>query len=165
METHDPRLSQFNDMSLPAARRQPPVDIPNQEERASIARLSSALQSALAHDEARYRLVGPHGESLELPQEVLVILARAAAILARGQSISILAVHKELTTQQAADLLNLSRQYLVRMLDDGKIPHTRTGKHRRLRIEDVLAFQEARDRQRRESLGERFDEGLDDGEA
>ena len=63
-------------------------------------------------------------------------------------------VHQELTTQQAADLLNISRQYLVRLLEEGKIPYTRTGKHRRLRIDDVVAYKQARDRERSESLDE-----------
>jgi excisionase family DNA binding protein len=56
------------------------------------------------------------------------------------------------TTQQAADLLNVSRQYLVRLLDESRLPFRKTGKHRRLRIEDVLAFKEARDKDRRVGL-------------
>jgi excisionase family DNA binding protein len=77
-----------------------------------------------------------------------------AEVLARGDAITLIPVHQELTTQQAADLLNISRQYLVRLLEEGKIPYTRTGKHRRLRIDDVVAYKQARDRERGESLDE-----------
>lgn len=103
---------------------------------------------------AKCQLVGPNGESLEIPESVFYVLERVAEVLARGDSVTVVPVGKELTTQQAADLLNVSRQYLVRLLDDGAISFRRTGKHRRLRIEDVLAFRERRDQEREATLGE-----------
>lgn len=98
------------------------------------------------------RLVGPKGEEVALPDAVFYVLERVAEVLARGDSVTIVPVGKELTTQQAADLINVSRQYLVRLLDEGRIAHTKTGKHRRLRIEDVLAFKEQRDGERKDAL-------------
>jgi excisionase family DNA binding protein len=89
-----------------------------------------------------------------LPEAVFYVLERVAEVMARGDSITVVPVGKELTSQQAADLLNVSRQYLVRLLDEGKIPFRKTGKHRRLRIEDVLSFKEARDQEREEGLRE-----------
>ncbi len=58
----------------------------------------------------------------------------------------------DVKAQQAADLLNVSRQYLVRLVDEGRLPSTKTGKHRRLRLADVLAFKASRDKVRKASL-------------
>ncbi|MBP8805256.1 MAG: excisionase family DNA-binding protein [Kofleriaceae bacterium] len=100
------------------------------------------------------QLVGPQGESIELPASIFYVLERVAEVLARGDSITIVPVNREVTTQQAADLLNVSRQYLVRLLDEGRIAFRKTGKHRRLRIEDVLKFKDERDKDRRAGLRE-----------
>lgn len=101
------------------------------------------------------RLVGPSGEQIPLPEPMFHLLARMAEVLARGDAVTIVPVGQELTTQQAADLLNVSRQYLIRLLDANELPFTRTGgKHRRLRIEDVLAYKARRDREREEGLDE-----------
>src|SRR5262249_51904915 len=100
------------------------------------------------------KLVGPSGETITIPKSVFYVLERVAEVLARGDSISVVPVGKEMTTQQAADLLNVSRQYLVRLLDEGRIPFTKTGKHRRVRIEDVLAYKEKRDQERESQLDE-----------
>ena len=73
-------------------------------------------------------------------------------ILTRGDAVTVVPVGKELTTQQAADMLNISRQFLIRLLDEGKLPYSKTGKHRRLKIEDVLAYKEKRSKERRAGL-------------
>lgn len=98
------------------------------------------------------RLLGPKGEEVVLPESVFYVLERVTEVLARGDSVTVVPVGKELTTQQAADILNISRQYLVRLLDDNRIAFRKTGKHRRLRIEDVLAYKERRDRERGDAL-------------
>jgi excisionase family DNA binding protein len=141
-------------------RRMTPVSAPP-EQQPEIQKLSAALD-AVADGIAKTRkrrgprcqLVGPDGEAIPLPESVFYLLARVAEVLAKGDAITIVPIGKELTTQQAADLLNVSRQYLVRLLDEGRIPYTRTGKHRRLRIEDVLAFKEKRDHERQEALAD-----------
>ncbi len=125
------------------------------DQQAAVAQLSRLL-GGLSHTRRRRgpacKLVGPHGETLPLPESVFYALERVAEVLARGDAITIVPVGKQLTTQQAADLLNVSRQYLVRLLDEGRLSFTKTGKHRRLRIEDVLAFREKRDAERRAAL-------------
>jgi excisionase family DNA binding protein len=135
-------------------RRMTPVSAPP-DQRAEVQALSRLL-GGIAHPSRRRapkcQLVGPHGEAIAIPESVFYVLERVAELLARGDAITIVPIGKELTTQQAADLLNVSRQYLVRLLDDGRVPFTKTGKHRRLRIEDVLAFKETRDKERKTAL-------------
>ncbi len=135
-------------------RRMTPVSAPP-DQRADVAALLRLLES-VAHTRKRQlskcQLVGPSGESISLPESVFFMLERVAEVLAKGDAITIVPVGKELTTQQAADLLNVSRQYLVRLLGEGRIPYTKTGKHRRLRIEDVLAFKQKRDDDRSAAL-------------
>jgi excisionase family DNA binding protein len=75
-------------------------------------------------------------------------------VLARGDAVTVVPIERNVTTQQAADLLNVSRQYLVRLLDEGRMPSTRAGKHRRVRVEDVLRFKETRDDARAGALDE-----------
>jgi excisionase family DNA binding protein len=137
-------------------RRMTPVAAPP-DQQAQVVALSRALGQMVHPPKRRApkcQLVGPKGETIALPESVFYVLERVAEVMARGDSITVVPVGRELTTQQAADLLNVSRQYLVRLLDDGRISFRRTGKHRRLRIEDVLTFKEKRDRDRRAGLRE-----------
>lgn len=137
-------------------RRMTPVAAPP-EQRAQIVALSRAMEGMADTPKRRApkcQLVGPGGEAISIPESVFYVLERVAEVLARGDSITVVPVGKEVTTQQAAELLNVSRQYLVRLLDEGRIPFRKTGKHRRLRIEDVLSFKEQRDKDRRAGLRE-----------
>jgi excisionase family DNA binding protein len=99
-------------------------------------------------------LVGPNGDSVTLPTSILQVLRVAARHLAKGQAIRLIAVDRELTTQQAADLLNVSRPYLVKLLEHGEIPYTKTGRHRRVRLADLMSYKARRDGQRMETLAE-----------
>jgi excisionase family DNA binding protein len=100
------------------------------------------------------RLVGPHGEPIELPPAVYEILAEVLRAMAQGQAVTVTPLDTELTTQEAADFLNVSRQYLVRLLDQGAIPFTKVGTHRRVTFGDLAAYKDVRDRQRRALLDE-----------
>ena len=137
-------------------RRMTPVSAPSKQ-RADVATFFHLLvrpeeKRRRRHNECK--LIGPTGETVAIPQSILYLLERVTEVLARGDAISVVPVEKELTTQQAANLLNMSRQYLVRLLDNGRIPHVKTGKHRRLKIEDVIAFKELRDKDRKAVLND-----------
>jgi excisionase family DNA binding protein len=137
-------------------RRLTPVSAPP-EQREDVAALSRLLGGA-AHSRKcpahACKLVGPRGEAIPIPESIFHVFERVAEVLSRGDAITVVPVGKELTTQQAADLLNVSRQYLVRLLEGDKLPYRKTGKHRRLRVEDVLTYRERRDRQRKAKLDE-----------
>lgn len=127
------------------------------EERSQFAALSRALEEMVhlpKHPAPRCRLVGPKGDSIPLPASMFYVLERVAEVMARGDSITLVPLGKEVTTQQAADLLNVSRQYLVRLLAEGRMPFRKVGTHRRVRIEEVLKFKTKRDKDRRAGLRE-----------
>jgi excisionase family DNA binding protein len=89
---------------------------------------------------------------LEIPGSVYEVLVRVVREMDQGNGITIIPVHAELTTQQAADLLNVSRPYLVSLLEKEQLPFHKVGRHRRVRLDDLLAYKEQRDSKRRRLL-------------
>jgi excisionase family DNA binding protein len=100
------------------------------------------------------RLIGPDGDAIDLPEAVLEALKLIVDAMARGQSLTLVPHDKELTTQDAADLLHVSRPHLIKLLDTGELPFHRVGTHRRIKIEDMLAYQQRRDETRKAALDE-----------
>jgi excisionase family DNA binding protein len=111
------------------------------------------------------RLVGADGETIEIPVSAFHALKLIVEGMARGQTMTLVPHGKELTTQEAADLLHVSRPHLVKLLDEGTIPHHKVGTHRRVRIEDVLDYRQQRAVTRREKLDDltRLSEELEGG--
>lgn len=111
------------------------------------------------------KLVGPGGETIAIPRSAFHALKLIVQAMAQGQTITLVPHERELTTQEAADILHVSRPHLVKLLDEGVIPHYKVGTHRRVRVEDVLAYREQRAGVRREKLDEltRLSEELDGG--
>lgn len=99
-------------------------------------------------------LVGSDGAPLELPGSAVEALQLVIDALSRGQSITIVPHDRELTSQEVADILNVSRPHLIKLLDRGEIPFHRVGTHRRIKIENVLAYRERRDAERDAALSE-----------
>jgi excisionase family DNA binding protein len=116
------------------------------ELREQLARIAARRARPLA------RLVGPDGDEVEIPASAFAALRAVVRDMAQGLTITLIPHDKELTTKEAADILNVSRPFLVKLLDRGEIPYHRVGTHRRLNVEDVLAYRELRAARRREQL-------------
>lgn len=101
------------------------------------------------------------GQAKDEPEEVVVIPMAAFRLLtdildqmARGNAITLIPVNAELTTQQAADILNVSRPFLITLTDEGKIPYRKVGTHRRIRFDDLMAYKQTIHQQRMQALEE-----------
>lgn len=91
---------------------------------------------------------------VELPTSALRLLVDILAELAEGNAVRVVPIHAELTTQEAADMLNVSRPHLVKLLESGALPFHKAGKHRRIRFADLMAFKAERDRTSTEAMEE-----------
>lgn len=112
--------------------------------------LSAALKEL--ESDSELRLVLGSGTELTLPEAAASAVRQVIEALAQGKAVAVVPYSEDLTTQQAADLLGMSRQHLVDLLDEGEIPHYRVGTHRRVNLKDVLDFRERRREHRRERL-------------
>lgn len=130
---------------------------PTPAEEGRLAELDRQLEEIVAAGLSTARLVSPNGEEIEIPESVFNALQFVAHGMAQGNTILLVPQGKELTTQQAADLLHVSRPHLVKLLEEKKIPFHLVGSHRRIRIEDVLAYRERRNEERRKALDELID--------
>jgi excisionase family DNA binding protein len=116
------------------------------------------LAKYLAQSRRSAFLVSDEGDRKRIPPSVHELLVRIVHELARGNAVSIVPVHHMLTTQEAANLLNVSRPHLVKLLEAAELPFELVGSHRRIRIDDLLAYRERRSRRRREILTELAEE-------
>jgi excisionase family DNA binding protein len=134
------------------------VALPEPAVAQAAAQASRAL-ARLVHGEAapvRIRLIGPGGndEEVSLPALAVGLLRGALSELARGNAVTLMPIHAELTTQEAADLLNVSRPFLVKLLENGTIAFHMVGTHRRILAADVLRYRSQQRQRSSEALDE-----------
>jgi len=97
---------------------------------------------------------GREGVNVTIPKEAFDLLLEVLGQMANGNAVTIVPVHAELTTQQAAEMLNVSRPFVVGLLDSGQIPCRMVGAHRRVKFADLTAFKEKDEEERRAAIDE-----------
>jgi excisionase family DNA binding protein len=108
------------------------------------------------------RFTLPGGHTVQIPKPAIDGLIEMLEAVAAGETATVVRTPREVTTQQAADVLNVSRPTVVRLIDQGELPARRVGSHRRIPLPDLLAFRDRMVAQRRQALDEmvRDAEGL-----
>ncbi|MEH2360663.1 MAG: helix-turn-helix domain-containing protein [Nostoc sp.] len=112
------------------------------------------LERVLSVKDFQAKLVGANGEKINIPEPIYHVLLQVVHAMASGKAISIIPQQQELTTQQAAEHLNVSRPYLIKLLEQGEIPHIKVGSHRRVRFDDLMNYKQQRDVKRDQLLTE-----------
>ncbi len=131
--------------------------LPPSEEESVQARESGRVLSAYVHRTGELKIeVGENDrrEAVSLPARAVHLLMDLLTEMAEGNAVALLPMQTELTTQQAADILNVSRPYLVKLLDEGTIRHRRVGTHRRVLLGELLAYRRQKDREQMIALDE-----------
>jgi excisionase family DNA binding protein len=121
------------------------------DERGDLLRLEMALSQREGNAPVRLKA---GDREVDVPDCVADLLLQYASLARQGLGAVLVPQERTLTTQEAADILNVSRPWVVRLVDSGDIPHTRVGNRRRIALGDVLAYKRARDARRREALRE-----------
>lgn len=142
-------------MTLPAFAESLGGRLPSKTERAAANQLRQLI-AAHSSGDAKLRVL----DDEKKPGEVTLtpglsnLLLELLRHIGRGDAVTLVPVSQMLTTQQAADILNVSRPFLISLLDKGEIEHTMVGRHRRIKAEDLFAYKRAHDARRSDALDE-----------
>jgi len=145
-------------MTIPASYAEKIGDrLPSQREREAANQLRKILAAyASSAETTRLKIADPQGTPTEviLTPALSDLLIELLRYIGKGDAVTLVPVTQKLTTQQAADILNVSRPYFVGLLEKGKIPFELVGRHRRVKANDLFAYKNARDRERAAALEE-----------
>jgi len=135
-----------------------PQSLPSEQD-VVLARESGRALSIVLQTSADTQQIDIHDDqgivhTAHVPTSALRLLLDVLTEIGQGNAVSIIPIHAELTTQEAADVLNVSRPFLVQLLEKGEMPFHKTGTHRRVRYQDVIAYKARIDARRREALDE-----------
>ncbi len=148
-------------MTMFAHRQMPPS-----AKEAAMARVSGQLLSPYVNRKRpltlRVREAGQE-KPIELPPGAVALLMEILEAMAAGRGVTLIPENAELTTVQAADVLNVSRPFLIKLLEENLLPHRKVGKHRRVRLEDVMAYKTRIDCEREKVLDQLAREAQEQG--
>ncbi len=137
--------------------------LPSAEDR----QIANQLRQILAEHKAGEAHLQVFDPATKKPVDIILTLAMSDLFIqllhyiGSGDAVTLLPIQQMLTTQQAADLLDVSRPYLIKLIEKGDIAHSMVGRHRRVKAEDVLAYKSARDKSRAEALDELISDSKD----
>jgi excisionase family DNA binding protein len=113
---------------------------------------SPFLPTQADSEAARIQLEQIRSQTIQNSPSLSEIIEELLSKLAQGKAVQVLSLEPEITTQQAAEILNVSRPYIVKLVEEGVIPHRKVGPRRRLYLEDVLAYKARLDAKRQKAL-------------
>lgn len=150
-------------MTTPAHAIQIGAHLPSQDMVQSAGRLCDIIHARMNDEKVVHLKISNDGkmEDLVLEPELTQLLIQILAHLQNGEGVTFVPISKRMTTQQAADILNVSRPYFIKLLQNGEIPFETIGRHRRVLAKDLFSYKRKRDEARNSALDALFE---DDGE-
>lgn len=119
------------------------------DERPALEHLAAVLEQS---DPKATKVLSSDGQQAEVPESVLHLIQQLLAYLAHDRIVTLTPLDKDLTTHQAARLLNVSRPYLIKLLESNQIPYKLVGTHRRIRYQDLIAYKRQADAEQQRAL-------------
>jgi excisionase family DNA binding protein len=119
------------------------------DERPALEHLAAVLEQS---DPKATRVLSSDGQQAEVPESVLYLIQQLLAYLAHDRIVTLIPLDKDLTTHQAARLLNVSRPYLIKLLESNQIPYKLVGTHRRIQYQDLMAYKRQADAEQQRAL-------------
>ena len=131
--------------------------LPDEDEQGSANQLRQilALQMSQGTDEVNLQILADNKPTtIALHRSLSELLLELLRVVGSGDAVTLVPVHQQLTTQQAADILNVSRPYLIKLLEEGVMDHHKVGRHRRIRAHDVFAYKQKMAAERADALSD-----------
>jgi excisionase family DNA binding protein len=124
-----------------------PTYIPSADDTKLSQESSRILTTHLSPDDHQIEITAADGNKHQaiIPAAAYRLLVDALTLMAQGNSVSLTPIHAELTTQEAADLLNVSRSFLIEKIESGELPHHNLGKHCRINFSDLMVYKDQTD--------------------